>query len=224
MLLVVRAVYKGYSSAVRSLYNRPPCIRIIQQFTKIMAAEFVPPGWIVTKPLPQLGARSNILEPVINFQRRLFYPPGHRRSTSNRVPSVLPTASYARFVLIIIVALRSWLPNPSNYLRSGSAPFLAHSPFQHLKSPASFFIICCIELCKVCPFLGDIAFRINRLYRADGNACATINTFDWVDIEHRGCCEITFVLSRMNAINGASSNAGSVFDTDTRLSNDECHY
>ena len=52
VLRIVRAVYEGYSSVVRGVYDRPPYIRTSPEFSKIAAAKLVPLGGIMAEPLP----------------------------------------------------------------------------------------------------------------------------------------------------------------------------
>lgn len=73
VLRIVRAVYQGYGSVVRRLYDRSPYVGISREFSEIAAAKLVPLSWIMVEPLPEFGAWSHILGPTTNFQRRLFY-------------------------------------------------------------------------------------------------------------------------------------------------------
>jgi hypothetical protein len=65
------------------------------------------------------------------------------------------------------------------------------------------------------PLLWNVVFVINRLYRADRLAGATIDALIGLDVEHS--------LTLINAVNWAFFNAGLVLEIDARLGDDVCH-
>jgi hypothetical protein len=75
-----------------------------------------------------------------------------------------------------------------------------------------------IHLGEVLPLLGQVVLCENRLDRASRLARSTIDALDWVNIEHFGALKIRLVLARMNAIDRANVDAGSVFGSDAGLS------
>jgi hypothetical protein len=89
--------------------------------------------------------------------------------------------------------------------------------------------VACVEFRVMFPLLGEIIQRKNRGDRADGHACAAIDTLHWIDVELRDFFKagaailIGRVLLGMDAIYRAGINTGSILDPDAGFGNDIGH-
>jgi hypothetical protein len=76
---------------------------------------------------------------------------------------------------------------------------------------------------EIRPFLWQIVHCKNRRYRTYRDACAAIDTFDRVDIDHIYGFELGVILFRMDAIYRASIHASCVFGADAGFCNYVSH-
>jgi hypothetical protein len=80
-----------------------------------------------------------------------------------------------------------------------------------------------VFLRELAPLLGKVIEREDRGNGTYRNAGATVDAFDGVDVQHLGIRELSLILFRMNAIDGAGVYARRVFGTDARFRNNVCH-
>ena len=102
---VMRTVHKSNPTTSGGFEQGADKIGISIKLPKVTSPEFMPFLWIVAKPLAQLTARRDLLEPAIHVQRRFFTPRGHSRSTRKRTPSLGAAVSSTRFSVIISIVL-----------------------------------------------------------------------------------------------------------------------
>ena len=86
--------------------------------------------------------------------------------------------------------------------------------------------VACVDLRKLVPLLGQVLQRENRRHRADRHTGATVDALDGIDVELRDFIEagtaiiVGRALLGVDAIYGASIDAGGVLHPDTGLGND----
>ena len=98
--------------------------------------------------------------------------------------------------------------------RIARASSFAGSPFR---------IVTRIHPFESVPSTWKITFGTNRVDRTDWSACSTIDTFHWIDKEHRDGPKIWIIPCRMDAINRADIHACGIFYSDARFCNDIGH-
>src|SRR5262245_65883353 len=75
MLLVCRTIHERHRAVTHMLHELFDRLGIIVEFPEIAVAELGPFRWIVAEPLPEGGARSDLLEPEIDPGRTLGHAP-----------------------------------------------------------------------------------------------------------------------------------------------------
>jgi len=101
---IVRAVEQCYRSFTLGLGNGPPPIAISFEFREILESEFIPLCRIVSEPLSQFCAGSQVLKEELCIQRILpdpFWP----QSVNEKSPAAFSVdRAIWHFILIIICA------------------------------------------------------------------------------------------------------------------------
>lgn len=75
MLLVLSTIHERHQAMTHMLSELLDRFGIIVKFAEITVAELGPFRWIVAEPLPESGARSDLLEPEIELGRTLGHAP-----------------------------------------------------------------------------------------------------------------------------------------------------
>lgn len=94
---------------------------------------------------------------------------------------------------------------------------------QPARYAASAIVVLCIFLRVLAPPWGKVFERENCCYRTYRYAGATIDTFNWINVELRVGSKAIFILSWVDAIHRAGIHTGGVFHPNTWFCNNVCH-
>jgi hypothetical protein len=76
---------------------------------------------------------------------------------------------------------------------------------------------------KFGPLFREVFESEDRGYRANWHACAAVDTFDGIDVEHRFGFVRGLVFARMDTVNGAHIHTGSILGVYTGFGNHVSH-